>query len=54
MRQIEIDYRDYLDEVWPEVQVGPYTYGAGQALYDLDPIAFRVGMADWLAEKEDN
>lgn len=39
-------YMDYLDEVYPD------TPNYGLLLYQGDPIAFQVGMEDWLSERE--
>ena len=38
-------YMEYLDEIYPDI-------GYGLLLYKGDPIAFSVGMNEWLLEKE--
>jgi hypothetical protein len=40
-------YADYLTELYGVVNICGIDYDAGYALYDVDPTAFRVGMADW-------
>lgn len=49
------DYREYLDEVYGTVEIVGGTYSTGYALEQLDPIAFRCGMNDWIdsLDKED-
>lgn len=42
------EYKDFLNDVYGEVYVCGYTYEAGSVLADVDPIAFRCGMADWI------
>lgn len=44
-------FRDYLDEILPEVRIGSYTYGAGRVLAEIDPIAFRCDMLMWADDK---
>lgn len=51
MTQEERAYADYLNDLYGDVFIGNYSYMSGDALFQLDPIAFRVGMADWEAEK---
>lgn len=45
---LEAEYRDMLDEVYETVNICGYTYDAGYALKQLDPIAYRCGYVDWL------
>jgi len=42
----EKEFEEYLDEIYGPVKICGYEYPAGQALKEVDPIAFRVGMAD--------
>jgi len=44
--QEEIDYMDYLEEIYDAPNYG-LLYRKG------DPIAFEVGMNEWLAEEEE-
>lgn len=44
----EIEYMDYLDEVYPDLPCG----GLGLLLIKGDPIAFQVGLDEYLANKE--
>lgn len=47
---IEQAYCDSLNDVYGTVDVCGYTYDAGYALQQLDPTAFRCGVADWSSE----
>lgn len=42
------EYRDFLTDVYGMVSVCGYEYDAGEVLADVDPIAFRCGMSDWV------
>ena len=42
-------YDDMLDDCYPEVKVGGLMYAQSIALYRLDPIAYQVGMNDYLS-----
>lgn len=44
---MEERYREMLDEIYPEVEVGYSTFLASRVLEELDPTAFRVGMSDY-------
>lgn len=48
----ERKYADYLNELYGTVDIAGVEFQAGDALYELDPTAFRVGMADQEAEEE--
>jgi len=48
----ESDFRDMLDECYEPVDICGYKYDAGRALESVDPIAFRVGYADYTANYE--
>lgn len=52
MTDDEKKYADYLTDLYGDVFIGSYSYNTGEALYAIDPIAFRVGMGDWQAELE--
>jgi hypothetical protein len=39
-------YAEYLNDLYGDVEICGNEYPSGQALYDVDPIAFRVAMAD--------
>lgn len=47
-------YAEYLNEIYENVNICGYEYPAGDALYEIDPTAFAVGMADWEAEQGDD
>ena len=43
----EKDYEEMLDEIYPDgVTVCGMTYSVGRALKEIDPVAFRCGMAE--------
>lgn len=44
------EYIDYLDEIYGDVEVCGYTYGAGSLLESQDPVAFRCGKSDYESE----
>jgi len=46
-------YDDMLDDCYGEVNVCGYTYTASYALEELDPIAYRCGFNDYMANLED-
>jgi len=42
----EDEFLEYLNEIYGPVKICGLEYPAGQALKEVDPTAFRVGMAD--------
>ena len=40
-------YEEMLDECYGEIDVCGYSYSASYALRELDPVAYRCGMADY-------
>lgn len=40
-------YIDYLNDIYGDVDVCGYTYGAGSLLEDADPVAFRCGKSEY-------
>lgn len=52
--EIEQRYQEMLDECYPVVNIAGYEYGVSYALQNLDPIAYRVGLADYSATQECN
>lgn len=51
--ELEEQYKEMLDEVYGMVKVAGYEYETSRALYELDPIAYRVGFNDWLDSLDD-
>ena len=47
MRDYEQEYRELLDEIYPTVKFGSLVFSASRIIEELDPIAFRCGLADW-------
>lgn len=50
IEDFEVDglYAEMLDEVYPVVNVAGMEYSTSAVLRQVDPIAFRYGMLDWL------
>lgn len=46
-------YRDMLDDVYGVVTIAGMEYDTGSALQEVDPTAFRVGVADYLDDFEE-
>ena len=42
--EAERDFEELLGEIYGTVEICGYTFDAGRALKELDPIAFREGM----------
>lgn len=42
-------YDQMLDECNDEVEICGMTYAPSRALYNVDPIAYRCGLNDWLS-----
>jgi len=48
-KEIEVTkeaYDGWLDEIYPPLEIGYLTFDASRVLKELDPIAYRCGMAD--------
>lgn len=45
-------FRDFLDDVYGDVEICGMRYCSGHALQELDPIAFRVGKSDYCASMD--
>jgi hypothetical protein len=45
-------YDEMLDECYPLVQIGTFTYSPSEVLKKVDPIVYRCGMRDWLDSEE--
>lgn len=41
-------YREYLNEAYDLVNICGLEYQAGDALFEVDPTAYRCGFSDWL------
>ena len=41
-------YREFLNDTLPRVLIFDLSYGAGEVLEEVDPVAFRTGMNDYL------
>lgn len=44
----EDEYRDFLTDVYGTILVAGYEFDAGAIVREMDPIAFRCGMLDWV------
>ena len=43
-------YEELITEVWGEITLGYFAWGAGRVLREMDPIAFRCGVSDETCE----
>jgi hypothetical protein len=41
------EYIDIMDDIYGTVEIAGMTYGAGQALEAVDPVAFRCSLGDY-------
>jgi hypothetical protein len=48
-RDLESRYDEMLDECYGEVSIAGHEYLTSRALRDVDPIAYRVGYADFVS-----
>jgi len=48
--EIEESYKIMLDDVFGTVTIAGYEYDTSRALYECDPIAYRVGLSDYSSE----
>lgn len=51
-RHIYEAYDDMIDDCYPEVHVFSWTVSASVAFKRIDPIAYEVGLNDWLSHLE--
>jgi len=42
----EDEFEDELNEIFGEIQIGTLIFSAGRIIRELDPVAFRCGMAE--------
>ena len=47
-------YDEFLDEIYGTVVIAGYQYNTSQALKEVDPIAYSVGMNDYESSLEDS
>jgi hypothetical protein len=47
-------FDEFLDEVYGTVKIAGYEYNTSQALKEVDPIAYSVGMNDYESSLEEN
>lgn len=50
--EIEQEYKDMLDDVYGAVDIAGFKYETSQALKEVDPIAYQVGLNDYEASLE--
>ena len=51
--ELEELYKQFIDETTEPVKIWNMEYDASRVLYEIDPIAYRVGFSDWLDSLED-
>lgn len=49
--ELEDQYEDMLNACYETVSICGYEYDQGHALRNLDPVAFRRGVSDWVVEE---
>lgn len=47
--EMEDRYQEFLDEIYPTVDIGYTTFYPGQIVREMDPTAFGVGVADYVS-----
>jgi len=47
-RQLEDQLEDLLNECFPPISIGPYSYDPGRVLKEIDPIAFRQELLTYI------
>lgn len=52
--EIAISHDDLIDELYPEVQIGIYTWFASAVLYRMDPVAYKVSLIEHVDQMVDN
>ncbi len=52
--ELESRYDSFLDDAYGEVNIGGYTYSTSHALKEVDPIAYREGLNNWIDSEIDN
>jgi hypothetical protein len=45
--QLEEQFEEMLDEVYPVVKIGELTFYPSQILKECDPIAYRIGLSEF-------
>jgi len=48
----EAEFEELLDEIYEPVQMGSFEWSPSYVLKELDPVAFRCGVSDMLADDE--
>jgi hypothetical protein len=43
----EIEFDEFLDELFPPYQIGGFTFYASEVLKTLDPIAYRISFSEY-------
>jgi hypothetical protein len=50
--ELEKEFSEMLDECYPTVEIGGITFYPSTIVKECDPIAYRVWLSDWEADKE--
>lgn len=45
-------YDDFLNEIHPTVQIGELSYDPSRVLKEVDPVAYRCGLNDWMDSED--
>ena len=46
-------YCDFLDEIYPSINLGGYDRDYSYVLRIVDPIMFHIGLSDWVGERDE-
>jgi hypothetical protein len=54
LEAIDVDsrYSDMLDDIYPGCTIAGMSFNTSNALKELDPTAYRCGLADWISEED--
>lgn len=52
--ELEQAFDEMLDDVYGDVQIGAFTYATSSALKNVDPIAYRVGLSEYVDSIEED
>lgn len=48
------NYDEWLDEIYGDVEIAGFTYCTSEALREVDPIAYKVGISDYVSSMYDD
>ena len=45
---VEAEHDDLLDNIYPDVTIGIYSWQPSRVLKEMDPVAYRVSVIEWV------